>query len=200
MILEFWVLILINLVIFGAVWMTLYLFGRFIILQLSQNNKFRISSSICWGIFIFAALILLPNHINNIPVPKWTPVKVHAAGTMRTTVGDLSKFLLELANPQFLDDDMAKQLRTPQISPSQDISWGLGIGIQHSEQGDALWQWGQTLDFQSIMVIYPEHNFGVVVFSNSDIFHRLIVFDVAHRALGGKFDGILKASRLEFNR
>lgn len=51
-----------------------------------------------------------------------------------------------------------------------------------------------------VMVIYPEHDFGVVVFSNSDFFHPLIVFDVAHRALGGHFDGIIRAARLEFNR
>lgn len=200
LILEFWWLILMNSVVFAAAWLILVLVGRHVFFRLSEKKMARLSLIMVWGILIFTGLILIAMQITNIPVPKWTPVKAHAAGTMRTTVGDLSKFLLELADPKYLSSDMATQLHTPQVSPSQDISWGLGIGIQHSDQGDALWQWGQTLDFQSVMVIYPEHKFGMVVFSNSDIFRPLIVFDVAHRVLGGKFEGILKASRLEFNR
>ncbi|UCE04791.1 MAG: beta-lactamase family protein [bacterium] len=200
---EFWWLIVQCIVMFFAAWMVLFLIARLIISRISvlkQRIRIVAGIKIVWGILAFVALIFLESRITNLPVPKWTPVEVHAAGTMRTTVGDLSKFLLELANPQYLSREMATQLHTPQISPNEDISWGLGIGIQHSQYGDVLWQWGQTLDFQSVMVIYPEHNFGVVVFSNSDFFRPLIVFDVAHRALGGKFDGILKAARLEFNR
>jgi len=70
------------------------------------------------------------------------------------------------------------------VSAGRDVSWGLGPGIQHGQHGDALWQYGQTFGFRSVMVIYPEYGMGVVVLTNSD--HGLpVAFDVAQRALGG---------------
>ena len=64
------------------------------------------------------------------------------------------------------------------------MSWGLGPGIHHSEQGDALWQNGQTPGFRSLIVIYPEQQIGVVVLTDSDQGFPLAC-DVAQRALGG---------------
>jgi len=103
---------------------------------------------------------------------------------MRTSAPDLAAFLVELADPQHLSEEMAVQIRTPQMPAGRDMSWGLGPGIQHDAHGDALWQNGQTFGFRSVMVIYPEHGIGVVVLTNSD--HGFpVVFDVAQRALGG---------------
>jgi hypothetical protein len=79
------------------------------------------------------------------------------------------------------------------------MSWGLGPGIQHSRQGDALWQWGQHLHFQSVMIIYPDHGFGVVVCTNNDLLNPDVAIEVAGRALGGKIDPIRRASHLQFN-
>jgi CubicO group peptidase (beta-lactamase class C family) len=200
---EFWWLMVLCTSLFILAWTVMFIIGRRIIqriLELAEKKKFQMGTEIAWGLLILAGLMLFSKSLTNVPTPRWPAVRVHAAGTMRTTVGDLAKFLLEIAEPKYLSEEMALQLQTPQISPSQDLSWGLGPGIQHSREGDAIWQWGQTLDFQSVMVIYPEYDFGAVVFTNSDFFHPLIVFDVAHRALGGHFDGIMRAARLEFNR
>ncbi len=84
-----------------------------------------------------------------------------------------------------LHADTASQLRTAQIAINDDFSWGLGVGIQHSDQGDALWQNGITPGFRSLMVIYPEYQWGVVVLTNSDDGLQ-VASDVAARALGGK--------------
>ena len=91
-------------------------------------------------------------------------------------------------------------MQTPQVRLSSELSWGLGPGIQHSQQGDALWQWGQHIDFQSVMIIYPEYGFGVVVFTNSDLLNPDVAIEIAHRALGGKIEPIRRASHLEFNQ
>jgi hypothetical protein len=40
----------------------------------------------------------------------------------------------------------------PQVSLRLDLSWSLGPGIQHSADGDALWQWGQGLSLQSVQM------------------------------------------------
>ena len=107
--------------------------------------------------------------------------------------------LIELSTPQHLSTEMATQMRTPQVELSNDISWGLGPGIQHSQEGDALWQFGQQIDFQSIMIIYPDHNFGVVVCTNNDVLNSDVALEIAHRALGGKIESIRRAMNGEFN-
>jgi hypothetical protein len=113
--------------------------------------------------------------------------------------GDMATFLIELSNPQNLSTEMARQMQTSQVRLSSDLSWGLGPGVQHSRQGDALWQWGQNLDFQSVMIIYPEHNFGVFVGTNSDFLNPDVPLEIAHRALGGKIEPIRRGMNLEFN-
>lgn len=119
------------------------------------------------------------------PMPNLLSPPPSAVGSLTTTAPDLATFLAEVASPRLLDAETASQLRTAQIAINEDFSWGLGIGIQHSDQGDALWQNGITPGFRSVMVIYPEHQWGVVVLTNSDDGAQL-AYDVASRALGGK--------------
>ncbi|MEJ2558218.1 MAG: hypothetical protein P8186_18785 [Anaerolineae bacterium] len=90
-------------------------------------------------------------------------------------------------------------MQTSQVKLTSDMSWGLGPGIQHSRQGDALWQWGQHLHFQSVMIIYPKHGFGVVVCTNNDLLNPDVAIEVAGHALGGKIEAIRRASHLQFN-
>jgi len=150
-------------------------------------------------VLVMAGLILLVTTVPNVPVPRWTPVPAEAAGSARATAGDLAALLLELAHPRHLSADRAVELRTSQVRLSDQLSWGLGPGILHSRAGDALWQWGQHIDFQSLMIIYPDRDFGVVVLTNNDLLRPETAIRIAHRALGGEIGPILRASRLEFN-
>ncbi len=119
------------------------------------------------------------------PVPRGPSPRPSAVGTLRTTAPDLATFLIELARSRYISDELSGNIRTPQIRINSDYSWGLGPGIQHSEQGDALWQNGMTFGSRSLMVIYPEHGIGVVVLTNSERGFPL-AYDVAARAIGGK--------------
>ncbi len=125
--------------------------------------------------------------------------RASAAGTIRATAADMARFLIEIADPQYLSPETAAEMRTPQVSLHANLSWGLGPGIQHSPQGDALWQWGQAFDFQSVMIIYPDLGYGAVVLTNSDLLNPDVAIEIAHRALGGRMDAIRRASHLEFN-
>jgi hypothetical protein len=118
---------------------------------------------------------------------------------MRATAGEMAIFLIELSDPQHLNSELATELQKPQVRLAGDLAWGLGPGIQSSQEGDALWQWGQHLDFQSIMIIYPEHDFGVVVCTNNDWYNPDVAIEIAHRALGGEIEFIRRATRPEFN-
>jgi CubicO group peptidase (beta-lactamase class C family) len=123
-----------------------------------------------------------------------------AAGSIRATAADMARFLIEIADPQHLSPETAAVMRTPQVSLREDLSWGLGPGIQHSPEGDALWQWGQALDSQSLMIIYPDLGYGAVVLTNSDSLNSDVAIEIAQQALGGDMDAIRRAAlNLEFN-
>jgi CubicO group peptidase (beta-lactamase class C family) len=144
-------------------------------------------------------ILLLASKISNFPVPKWPPVHAQAAGSMRATAADLAVFLIELSGPRHLSAETARQMSSPQVRLSDELSWGLGPGIQHSKEGDALWQWGQHLHFQSLMIIYPERGFGAVVCTNNDLLNPDVAVEIAHRALGGKMEPIRRAVHLQYN-
>lgn len=178
----------------------LFSIGRVLIQRVVQDqSKPRIILTGVWILIVLAGLGLFSSSIQNLPVPRWPPVPAGAASSVRATVGDVSKFLIELSSSRLLSPELAAQLQTPQVRLSNDLSWGLGPGIQHSGQGDALWQWGQHIDFQSFMIIYPSQGFGVVVVTNNDLLNPDVAIHIAHRALGGKIEPILHASRTEFN-
>jgi len=122
-----------------------------------------------------------------------------AASSVRAPAGDMAAFLIELAHPKLLEPETAAEIRTPQIQLTSNLSWGLGPGILHGPEGEALWQWGQHFDFQSVMIIYPEHGLGVVLLTNSDLLNPDVAIEVAHRALGGQIESLLRASHLDFN-
>jgi CubicO group peptidase (beta-lactamase class C family) len=179
-----------------------FLAGRAIILKVSPEGRRRqVALAIAWSVLVAAGLCLLAATVARQPIPvaKWPPVPANAGGSVRATAGDMATFLIELSNPEHLSPEMAAQLQTPQITLASDLSWGLGPGIQHSRQGDALWQWGQHIDFQSVMIIYPEHGFGVVVCTNNDLLSPDVAADIAYRALGGKIEPIRRGIHLAYN-
>jgi len=138
---------------------------------------------IIWiGLGIFCLLKLAK--MTTGPLPAVLSPQPSAVGSLQTSATDLAKFLIEIANPQHLNPELAEQVRAPQTPAGEDMAWGLGPGIQLNEHGNALWQNGQTFGFRSLMVIYPEQQIGVVVLTNSDLGLPLAC-DVAQLAVGG---------------
>ncbi len=120
-----------------------------------------------------------------VPLPLANVTEVNVAYTLQATAGDMARFLVELITPRYLGAEWAAQMRTPQVEVTEDVSWGLGIGIQHSVLGDSLWQWGANTGYKSLMVIYPQQQWGIVILTNSDRGLPL-ARDIAQRALGGE--------------
>jgi len=164
-----------------------------------RRSRTRLALTLAWSGLVLAGLILAASRIANLPVPRWPAAEAEAAGSARATAGDLALFLLELAEPQHLSAELAAELRTPQVQLSDRLAWGLGPGLLHSEQGQALWQWGQHVDFQSIAIIYPDLGFGVVVCTNNDLLNPDVALEIAHRALGGPIEPLRRAIHLEYN-
>ena len=131
---------------------------------------------------VASTLILKDLHV---PLPDWFPREGNAASSMRSTSGDLARFLIEFSRKRNLDPALVDQMITPHQKVNADVSWGLGLGIQHSASGDSIWHWGSNPGSKSIMVYYPKQKIGVVILTNSENGNE-ITRDIAGRALGGK--------------
>jgi CubicO group peptidase (beta-lactamase class C family) len=173
-------------VVLALVLAVMDLIGRSLFTRLPdalQGGRLQGLLRVTWAGLGFLVLLWLAGMITG-PLPAALSPQPSAIGSLRTSATDLATFLIEVAEPQHLNAELAAQVRTPQVSAGRNMSWGLGPGIQHSEDGDALWQNGQTPGFRSLMVIYPEQKIGVVVLTNGDQGFPLAC-DVARRALGG---------------
>jgi hypothetical protein len=188
-----------GLFIIGGILLAFVLGERVLKRFVPERRKLRNTILAVWIVLSIGVLFGLLMVVGDLPLPGGAPVNPHAAGTVRATAEDMARFLIEIANPQYLSPEMAAEMAEPQVFLHGDLSWGLGPGIQHSPEGDALWQWGQAPDFQSVMIIYPESGYGVVVLTNSDWFNPDVAIDIAHYALGGRMESIHRASHLEFN-
>jgi CubicO group peptidase (beta-lactamase class C family) len=155
--------------------------------------------SIAWGLLLSGIFFLISLKIINLPVPKWPDYKPSAAGTLRTSPSDLALFMIEIADPRFLKAETSELLRTPQIKLDEDLSWGMGPGIFYPKEGYLLWQWGQHIDFQSIMMISPEKQYGVIVCTNNDLLNPDVAFEIAQRAFRGNFESIRSAIHLGYD-
>ena len=152
--------------------------------DLNQRKGLRSGIVLIWMLTSFVILAMAGNSVT-IPVPKNHSSEISAIGSLRSTAKDLAAFLIELAASQNLSESTISQIHSAQTPIYEDFSWGLGIGIQHSKYGDAIWQNGITLAFRGIMVIYPKKGHGVVILTNSDSGLH-VAYDIAAKALGGK--------------
>ena len=194
-----WVLVISGFVLLTLFLLLFYVGRSLFIKKLSHRRGIKIILSYLWSFVIIVLIFFCSIKIKNIPVPDWTDYDVSPAGTLRTSAQELALFLIEISNPQFLKIETGEYLRTSQIKLSNNLGWGMGPGILYSEQGYALWQWGQHIDFQSIMIIYPEHEFGVVICTNNDLLNPDVAVEIAHRALGGKIEPLRLAIHLQYD-
>jgi len=170
------------------------LIRRFVHKKVYQRIFYSLTGLLFIGIIVFISMKVI-----NLPVPSRSYYKPSAAGTLRTSPGELALFMIEIGNPKFLKAETAELLRTPQIKLDENLSWGMGPGIFYSEQGYALWQWGQHIDFQSIMIVYPESNSGVVVCTNNDLLNPDVALEIAQYTLGRNLESIRSTIHLRYD-
>ncbi len=134
------------------------------------------------GIVLFAALVGAVSG----PVPERPAMAPGAAYSLKSTAGDLARFMIELREPEHLDPELAAEMLRPQVDTSASNSWGLGIAVYRAPGGDWLWHAGDNLDFHALMVMQRDTGDGVVVLTNGQA-GGLVVYDVARRAMDVDF-------------
>ena len=69
---------------------------------------------------------------------------------------------------------------------SDNIFWGLGVGLQQTDQSNAFWHWGDNHDFKCFAIAYPFEKIGAVYFTNS--YNGLSIGDALMQiTLGGAY-------------
>ena len=112
----------------------------------------------------------------------------HAAANLHTTASDYGLFLMAIMNHTGLKENMVESMLSPQIVVDPDepvaIEWGLGIGLERTDQGLSYWHWGDNGNFKCFCLADPEEKKGVVYFTNST-YGLAIREQVVELALGG---------------
>jgi CubicO group peptidase (beta-lactamase class C family) len=100
----------------------------------------------------------------------------HAAGSLWTTPGDLSLFMIDLMKAyqgeagHLLSPQMAQEMLSPQIeipdNPLMD-AYGLGVDLKRTSQGPLVWHTGGTWGSCSIIWFYPQIGKGAAIMVNS---------------------------------
>jgi len=136
------------------------------------------------------------------PRPIGRPALAVSAASLHTTALDYARFLIaaldcvglqkktwaEMLRPQIHVDEGCQNCISgkPTGRISTQIGWGLGWGIEETEDGTAIWHWGDNgSGFHCYVVGYPRQRLGVVVFTNSLGGHGIIP-EIVSAAIGGR--------------
>jgi len=116
-----------------------------------------------------------------VPSPQLKPESANAAASLHTTAQDYARFIAAILNGAGLKKETQKEMLTPQVkvdeggfnttsrpanTPSPNISWGLGVGLQNTADGVSFWHWGDNGDAKAYFVAFEKQKLGVVVFAN----------------------------------
>lgn len=166
-----WVaLIALWLVVIGAGMALLLYAGSQLIARLTGKRhapRLRATLMVIWFLASALALLALISAPSG-PIPRLPAGTPNAFASLRATAPDLAKFLLELSAPQHLAPALMAEMTSPEVDSAENQSWGLGIGIQHTPNGKALFHSGNNPDFHAWMVIDPAQRNGVVILTNGE--------------------------------
>ena len=135
------------------------------------------------------------------PKPPSRPAEATSASTLHTTTLDYARFLIAVLDGEGLHRETFDEMVRPQVRVdegcsncvtkkptgrlSRELAWGLGWGLQETEDGKSIWHWGDNgSGFQCYVVGDPHARLGVVVFTNGLGGHGIIP-DVVEAAIGG---------------
>lgn len=184
-----WTLFFTIMIAVLTVWLAAWLTGSLLLLRRLparwRSGRRRLAISLASFLCCLAVFVVLANAFSG-PVPKGPSSAPGAAYSLKSTAGNLARFMIELADPQHLDSGTAAEMVTPQVRTSASNSWGLGFGIYRGPDADWLWHSGDNLDFHSLMVMCPQTGDGVVVLTNGQA-GGIVNYDVARRAMDVDF-------------
>lgn len=135
------------------------------------------------------------------PTTKRKPPKANAAASLHTTAQDYARFVIAINSGAGLKRETVREMLGPQIKVNENcrnclnpastqlsstVAWGIGWGLQLTEDGTSFWHWGDNNgDVHCYVVGFPAQKLGVVIFTNSGNGHSIIP-DIISEAIGGR--------------
>jgi CubicO group peptidase (beta-lactamase class C family) len=138
------------------------------------------------------------------PTGQNETASANAAGSLLTTASDYAKFVAAVLNGTGLKKATRKQMLTPQIRVdeacrnctarppeklSKEIAWGLGWGLQTTDEGTSFWHWGDNGNNKAFIVAFEKEKAGIVVLTNSAN-GLTILKEILPDGLGGKYPAV----------
>jgi hypothetical protein len=102
-----------------------------------------------------------------IPVPRGGAAG-NAAASLVATAGDLARFGVELGSPTLLDPSLAAEMHRPQVTVSDSVAWGLGVGIAQGNSGFVLYHWGSNPSVRALLLVHPVERWVIAVLANRE--------------------------------
>ncbi|HAU4159343.1 TPA: serine hydrolase [Legionella pneumophila] len=115
---------------------------------------------------------------NELMQPQPSRDEVTAAGSLQTTAYDYAQFVMALLKEQTLrktamnelvsteKDETARKKEIPQ-EVLQSVFWGLGWGLEKTEEGTMAFHWGDAPGAKAFVAINPENGSAICYFANS---------------------------------
>jgi CubicO group peptidase (beta-lactamase class C family) len=112
-------------------------------------------------------------------------LKVYAGCSLFTNSYDIAVFFSELFDPVFVNEDLVNLMLEPYIKVNANTYWSLGLGIQISKSGDAVWHWGNNYGYNySLAVMYKDSRTGAVLMVEGEKGIHVLK-QIIHKAIGG---------------
>lgn len=103
---------------------------------------------------------------------SFTMAAPHAAASLHTTPSDYARFLCAMLQPGMIPGHLSRKWRDEMLRPhvelGQGIAWGLGWGLQQTEDGCAFWHSGDNPGFKNFTLTHLETQTGIVIMTNGD--------------------------------
>ena len=115
-----------------------------------------------------------------------------ACCSLQTNAEDYSKVVIALMNGELLKKATWQEMMEPQINvdkPFPNVFWGLGWGLEKTQQGECFWHWGDGSRSKDYITGNLSTKDGIVFFANSEnglSFAKEMLDD----AIGGEHPGI----------
>ena len=102
--------------------------------------------------------------------------KALAAATLLTTASEFNLFLRALITGKGLKPDTWKMMLQKAVTPDRfgephdssaaHLGWGLGLGLEVNDKGNAIWHWGDNGDFKCFFMAFPGTGETLVFMTN----------------------------------
>lgn len=93
----------------------------------------------------------------------------YAAASLRTTADDYARLIAAILNGTGLKKKTIQQMLMPQIkveAKSEQLSWGLGVGLEMTADGKYFWHWGDQGDTKAYFAADSKGKNAIVYFAN----------------------------------